>query len=705
MKTPPLLLGAALLFWGWQSGFLVAGAVMGVVLESARLIKARWEFSDEDFNHVWMLCSVLFLSAAVYAFTANEGPSRFSHVFQNPALANQSGARTATALFRWLPMIFFLFVAAQAYSAREEIPWSTISRISRWRWKQAGKNGQPSPPGRGVNAAFPYFALCLFAASTHPSENSLYFWGLALLLAWALWPQRSRRFGLVTWVGTLALAMLLGYVGQQNFGRLQNYIMNLEPDLFSRFVRRRSDPACSTTSIGSIGRLKQSGRIVIRLKPEIGNPPTYLREASYRSFRSPFWYESMPQLDFESLQSETNGTTWMLLPDKTNTAKVQIACYLQSVSPETRNPAGLLPLPEGCGGLENLPVFLLRKNSVGAVLAEGPGLVIFEASFGPGATIDAPPDVNPATPYYRSLRLDGSVSRAEEPALDRVISGLQLEGKSNDQKLQIINGFFQTQFTYSTWQEKPPPASTDETPLSRFLLHTRRGHCEYFATATVLLLRRLQIPARYAVGYVVHEPASHGYVVRQRDAHAWCLVWDDRTHTWQDFDTTPASWAGEESKRASPWQRLSDFWSWMRFEFSKLRWGQTHLRRYLLLLLAPMLGFLLYRIIFRRKRKREHHKNAAAGAPVPWPGRDSEFYLIERKLEDRGVLRRPDEPLSAWLRRAALDPAVAEVGRPLQALLRLHYRYRFDPHSLNSADREALRRGTERVLETIVRKN
>ena len=46
MKPPPFLLGAALLFWGWQTGFLVYGAAMAVVLESAQWIKTRWEFGD-----------------------------------------------------------------------------------------------------------------------------------------------------------------------------------------------------------------------------------------------------------------------------------------------------------------------------------------------------------------------------------------------------------------------------------------------------------------------------------------------------------------------------------------------------------------------------------------------------------------------------------------------------------------------------------
>ena len=61
-------------------------------------------------------------------------------------------------------------------------------------------------------------------------------------------------------------------------------------------------------------------------------------------------------------------------------------------------------------------------------------------------------------------------------------------------KLLAVEKFFAGKFTYSTWQgtDKLPPTNT--TPLTRFLLTSRSGHCEYFATATVLLLRELEFP-------------------------------------------------------------------------------------------------------------------------------------------------------------------------------------------------------------------
>ena len=68
MKTPRLLLGAALLFWGWQTGLFWLGVAAAVGLESSHIIKARWKFSQPDLDRVWNLCVALFLGATLYAF-------------------------------------------------------------------------------------------------------------------------------------------------------------------------------------------------------------------------------------------------------------------------------------------------------------------------------------------------------------------------------------------------------------------------------------------------------------------------------------------------------------------------------------------------------------------------------------------------------------------------------------------------------------
>lgn len=683
MKTPPLLLGAALLFWGWQTDHAIAGMVMAAVLEGARLIKARWEFTDQDFRRIWTFCALLLLAAALYAFTASDGPSGVRGLLQNPSFATErnagnASARTVSSLIRWLPMTFFLFVAAQAFSAREGVPQETISVILRLRWQRARKLGRPLPASRGVDVSYPYFMVCLLAASFQTSNGESFFWGLCALLGWALWSHRSPRYGLAVWAGALAAAMVLGFSGQRGVSRLYRLFDNYNVQWFSRSIGGRADPMRSRTALGDIGRLKSSNKIVIRLEPKEGSrAPALLREASYRTWKGQTWYSDVSRDKFESVYEATNHTTWVLLPGNTNTAGVNLACYLPGNY-------GVLPLPTGCGRLENLYAWGMSRNSLGAVLAEGPGLVVFDAFYGPGPTIDSPGNTNE----------DLAVPPKEIPALQQVIAELDLRSQNRRQVLRTLSAYFEDdhKFHYSIWQEFGKPSSTNETPVASFLLRTHRGHCEYFATATVLLLRQLRIPARYAVGYSVHETTGRACVVRQRDAHAWCLVWNAATDTWQDFDTTPASWVESEAGGASPIRFLSDGWSWLVFEFAKLRWGQTHLRQYFLWALVPVLGLLLYQIIFRSRRRRHARSQEPPGAAAHWPGLDSEFYQIERRLALRGAGRQPSEPLSAWLRRVTTDPALAGVRSRVRELLRLHYRYRFDPQGLSQDEREALRR-------------
>jgi hypothetical protein len=103
------------------------------------------------------------------------------------------------------------------------------------------------------------------------------------------------------------------------------------------------------------------------------------------------------------------------------------------------------------------------------------------------------------------------------------------------------------------------------------------------------------------------------------------------------------------------------------------------------------LGLLFYQIIRRIRGKRGLNPGKSWVENLAWPGLDSEFYQLERKLVQRGVSREPGEPLSVWLPRAIAEPGLLQICQPLQQLLLLHYRYRFDPFGLSQSDREALR--------------
>jgi len=190
--------------------------------------------------------------------------------------------------------------------------------------------------------------------------------------------------------------------------------------------------------------------------------------------------------------------------------------------------------------------------------------------------------------------------------------------------------------------------------------------------------------------------------VRERDAHAWCLAWNRQTGTWDDFDTTPGSWLAIEGRNASLLDVVSDLRSWLVFQFEKFRWRQADLRQYIVWSLSPVMLVLLYYIFFQRRSKQLAAAiKAVAAAPVPWPGHDSAFYRLESSLAARGLPRQPQEPLSDWLERALTEPALAGLRAPVRQLLRLHYRYRFDPLGLDAAQKQSLAQNTDSILGTL----
>jgi protein-glutamine gamma-glutamyltransferase len=699
MKTPPFLLLAALLFWGWQSEFLLVGAILGVILESARFIHARWDLDDDDFNRIASFCLVLNVALAAYVFTTNDMGGGLSGMIHGNTAVNavNSGALAATRFLRWLPMTTFALIVAQIFNVRQSVPLTAVSFALRWRRRK----GDKTFTGHYLDISFPYFMVCLLSAGIHTNAGTqTFFWGQCALAAWALWSLRSRRFGIFIWAVALAAVIALGFLGEFGINQAQRAIQNFNAQWMARFFRHKTDATQTVTSMGDIGELKLSAKIVIWLEPKnVGQVPAYLREASYRIYgaRNRTWYAGGSLNDFDNVVPEPDNTSWILMTNKTDAASVNIACYLDGRS-EDGDPEGVLPLPSGSSRLENLPaissVIALQKNKTGAVLVTGLGLMIFDARYGPGATIDSPPD------FDSTNNLDLIVPTNEIPALESVVSEIKIVGADNEQaKLQTVEKFFFDKFTYSTWQGNDKKATTNATPLTRFLLTSRSGHCEYFATATVLLLRELGIPTRYAVGYYVHETSGSGYVVRERDAHAWCLAWNSATKSWMDFDTTPPSWVAIESKRTSFMEWFSDLKSWLGFQIEKFRWHQAHLQQYILWSLIPVMAVLLYHIIFRRRKKQKGRmEKEQLEEKNLWPGLDSEFYLLERIIAGRGMAREPSEPLSIWLSRATAYPNLAEAKNSLEELLRLHYRHRFDPQGLNTYERERLRNETRTYI-------
>jgi transglutaminase-like putative cysteine protease len=96
-------------------------------------------------------------------------------------------------------------------------------------------------------------------------------------------------------------------------------------------------------------------------------------------------------------------------------------------------------------------------------------------------------------------------------------------------------------FTYSL---DAPPAPRTEA-VHEFLLKSRTGYCEQFASGMALLARLLDIPSRIGMGYTAGTQQSDGsWLVRTRDAHAWPELYFAGVG-WLRFEPTPAGGGGQ----------------------------------------------------------------------------------------------------------------------------------------------------------------
>ena len=111
------------------------------------------------------------------------------------------------------------------------------------------------------------------------------------------------------------------------------------------------------------------------------------------------------------------------------------------------------------------------------------------------------------------------------------------ESTESARAARAIQDYLRTNFEYTLMQESPP-AGIDQ--VEYFLFDRKRGHCEYFASAMVLLCRTIGVQARMVTGYLATEysSATGAYIVRESNAHAWVEARDGESR-WRRFDPTP----------------------------------------------------------------------------------------------------------------------------------------------------------------------
>ncbi|TAE59541.1 MAG: transglutaminase domain-containing protein [Nostocales cyanobacterium] len=664
MKTPPLLIATALIFWGWQTGLWIFAIPIAIILESSRFVQSRWDFSIEDIKKIANLCVVILVALTVYLLVSTKS---FYVIY---------------TLLQWLPIISLPLIATQIYGVNDSISLTTL--FFTFHDPETGEQSHKFK----LNLTYPYIAVCILAASNANTENISFYIGLFILTALILWNFRSRRFSPAIWLCLLLTAGSVGFVGQMGLHQLHLQLENQVVAWFSDIIGQEINTVNKQTSIGEIGVLKQSNNIVFRVNlPTKSNFPILLQEATYNKYQSGSWVAVNSQ--FQPIKPTDDGKNWILGNSQPNHSQITINGTLN-------NGKGVLRLANGTFAINDLPVTEMQKNQYGTVqVLSKVNDIDYTIKFNPQFPLESPP-----------TQADLQIPPSELPAINEIIRQLNIktQTQTTPEILKTLNSFLFNNYQYSL---QIKDSKSKITPLSTFLLDTRSGHCEYFATASTLIFRALGIPARYTVGYSVHEFSNleQQYIVRSRHAHAWTMVYINGK--WQTFDSTPPDWTNIENAQISQFSKLGDLWSFIGFKtsefFTYLR--NTGLINYLWWLLLPIFMIMLRKsapsnAVKRVFKQQKILNNSEKSTNLKT---DSDIYLIEQALNDIGFNRYPGESLKNWISRIKKELSENDDYKykidELSSLIELHYRYRFDPQGIKHSEREKLQSAVKLWLD------
>lgn len=611
LKCPPWAIPLALVFWGWRCQMpLAAAGLLAVVIPAAR-VPWRWPLTDRQYFRIGELTTALFLGAIVYGVSL------------------RSETPTVYLLLRWLPVLFTPLLLAQLYSAANDLPLGALFYSMRRQ------------PRARIDFRLPYALVALLAAGGGPTFDAAYFPGVAAFTLWALWRNHPRRLAAPLWLMVFALAVAGGYAGQIGLTRLQGWVEEWSVDWLSHWDAE-ADPFRARTAMGDLGRLKFSGKIMLRIVTDQPLARTLLlKDAAYDVYQGQGWAAS--QAGFKPY-----------VPPSLEGPRRLDVLQLQS------GHSALLVVPGGWRGLFLPPqTGNLVANRLGALKwQEAPPVLRYRVDYDPTARDPAPP-----TPR------DAELPKAAAEMLRPLVAQLGLERLPPARAAAVVGGFFARDFGYSL---DLGAVQGGMAALEDFLYRRHAGHCEYFATATTLLMRAAGVPARFVTGYAVDEysPAEGAYLARERHAHAWAEAYIDGG--WLALDFTPGEWAAREAEADPWWQAWADGWSRWSARFQVWRWEQAQApeREGMPVwgwLVVPLTAWLAWRLYRSRQRLPTPPEKSAAG---PAASVDAAFAALELELVRAGHPGRDQaEPPLRWLRRIGRTDREADV--------RDYYRRRF----------------------------
>jgi len=354
----------------------------------------------------------------------------------------------------------------------------------------------------------------------------------------------------VTFVCTLIIFFIIPRVGAGFYQK--GYGENIRTSGFSNVV-----------DLGAIGPIKRDPSVVMRV--ELPDRPVreaerlYMRGVAFDRYDGRSWAN---QFSRRQAMDESIPGTFTLRRSRSQRTSEQGPTLRQNILLESLDTPVLFAVPfaETVSGR----FLAVQSDPTGALYLPYPSSSRIEYSVISRSIPATPADSEPQPVSYSDSFIRYFL---QVPLQAERISALAREivqaKHSSYEKALAIQEYLSHNYRYSL----DAPLAQQVHPLEEFLFSRKTGYCEHYATAMVIMLRTIDIPARLVTGFLATEWNEYGnyYVVRQQDAHAWVEVYFPSSG-WIRMDPTPAT--GEEVGSAfQTWQAMERL-----LDSIRLRW-------------------------------------------------------------------------------------------------------------------------------------
>jgi transglutaminase-like putative cysteine protease len=327
----------------------------------------------------------------------------------------------------------------------------------------------------------------------------------------------------------------------------------------------RTSGFSNTVDLGAFGPIKRDPSVVMRVElpdrsaHEVGR--LYLRGSAFDRYDGKSWAN---QLSHRRVMSETSPGTFALHRDQSQGPARPGPALWQNILLEPLDTPVLFaaPFAETISG--RLPA--VQMDLTGALYLPFSSSTRIEYSVVSRSNPVLPADLQPHPVSYPESFIKHFLQvPVQSDRLAALARGIVQDKPNTYEKAVAIQDHLSRNYRYSL----DAPLAEQANPLDEFLFIRKTGYCEHYATAMVIMLRTIGIPARLITGFLATEWNEYGnyYVVRQQDAHAWVEI--HLPHSgWVMMDPTPPS--GESVGNAIPaWQVVGRI-----LDSVRLRWNR-----------------------------------------------------------------------------------------------------------------------------------